>query len=180
MPKDLPSPELLRKLLRYDHEAGELFWRARSTDMFSTSRAHSVWNAKYSNKKAFTCINVWGYPHGRIFRSAYYAHRIAWVIYYGYPPVGEVDHINGDKADYRIVNLRDVSRSINKRNVQKRADNTSGYNGVVWHKGGNKWMARITVNGKSKYLGLFENINDAVAARAAAQVGQGFTKRHGT
>jgi hypothetical protein len=177
--KDLPSIELLRKLLRYEPETGKLFWLERPRDMFPSKRGHSVWNARYANKEAFTCVNAYGYLHGRIARSAYYAHRIAWALFYGEQPSGEVDHINGDKADNRLENLRDVSRSVNQRNVPLKASNKSGHNGVIWHSASSKWMARITINQVVKYLGVYENIEDAIAARVAAQSGLGFTDRHG-
>ena len=60
-----------------------------------------------------------------------------------------------------------------------RSHNTSGHNGINWHKGSRKWMVRVG-NGKGlKYIGSYKDINDAVAARAKAQEGMGYTERHG-
>lgn len=66
-----------------------------------------------------------------------------------------VDHINGDKLDNRRCNLRLASNTENCRNSKRPKSNTSGYKGVSFHKGANKWQAHIMVNRKSIYLGLF-------------------------
>jgi hypothetical protein len=179
MPKELPPIEMLRKLLRYDPNSGKLYWLVRARDMFANDRACSVWNARYAGNEAFTCLNAYGYYHGRIFRSAYYAHRIAWALATGWSPVAEIDHINGDRSDNRLINLREVSHALNARNAFMRLHNTSGHNGVVWHKAGQKWLARIRIDGVEHHLGSFSCIEDAIAARKSAQIGHGFTERHG-
>jgi hypothetical protein len=66
------------------------------------------------------------------------------------------------------------------RNKSMRLSNTSGFTGVYWHKPNGRWQARINVNGRGKSLGLFDTIEEAAAARVAANVLYGFTDRHGT
>ncbi len=88
----------------------------------------------------------------------YRAHRLAWLYVTGVWPIGDIDHINGDPGDNRFANLRDVTKSVNQQN--RRASNrdaASGLLGVSWHSIGKKWRATIRVDGKSKYLGLFDD-----------------------
>lgn len=84
-------------------------------------------------------------------------------------PPQMLDHINGVKSDNRIANLRSADHAKNAQNLKRTANNTSGAIGVVWHKLGKKWQANIVVGKKTIYLGLFEDFNDAVAARRAAE-----------
>ena len=71
------------------------------------------------------------------------------------------DHIDGNKLNNRKLNLRICRNSQNRCNMRLHIDSTSGYKGVAWHKGTNKWQARIRVNDKTLWLGLFENAADA-------------------
>ena len=79
------------------------------------------------------------------------------------------DHIHGEKSttDNRKSNLRIVNRSQNSMNVKLRSDNTSGITGISWDKRSNKWVVRIMVNGKNKYLGYFDecDFDKAIQAR---------------
>ncbi len=80
------------------------------------------------------------------------------------------DHINGDGLNNTRINLRVVTPAENIRNVHGvRSDNSSGYVGVLWDKRINKWFAQIMVAGHRKYLGSFESIEHANAARLAAE-----------
>ena len=83
----------------------------------------------------------------------------------------DVDHINGryTRHDNRKSNLRVCTRAQNSKNKVFMSNNTSGCIGVTWHKGANKWMASITVDGKEIYLGLFTDKDDAVKARIDAE-----------
>ena len=170
--QDLPSPELLRKLLRYEPETGKLFWRVRDG-------VPKWWNTKYAGKEAFVHQNINGYCCGNINNNTYVSHRVIWAMFYNYWPRDQIDHINGVKTDNRIKNLRDVVQSKNQRNRTMNKNNTSGYNGIYWDKNSKKWTPRIRINGKMKRLGSFKNIEDAIAVRKLAEVNGGYTKRHG-
>ena len=103
-------------------------------------------------------------------KKAIRAHRLAWALHTGGWPKGEIDHIDGDESNNRIVNLRDVSKSVNQQNKRlPRVDSKSGFIGVCWHKGGGKWSAQITVHGKSIYLGLFSDPAEAHSTYIAAK-----------
>lgn len=176
------SVELLRQILDYNPETGALTWRERTPDLFrdgkqSASQNCASWNGRYAGAPAFTSRHPKGYLMGWINNRAYLAHRIIWMLVHGEEP-DDIDHINGDRTDNRLANLRNVSRSVNLRNARMRRDNTSGVNGVS--REGGRWAAYITVNRKRKFLGYFSNLEDASAARKAAEarIG-GFTVRHG-
>lgn len=88
-------------------------------------------------------------------------HRLVWLLAYGSFPNEDIDHINGNKLDNSLDNLRLVSDFENLQNSKRRLDNTSGVKGVSWHKQHNAWQARIAVNGVRKSLGYFSSIEDA-------------------
>ena len=159
---------LLRARLDYSAETGALYWK--NCDLNPS---------RYRGKEA-------GYTHKRepyrlvkVLGAQYKAHRIVWALHYGEFPSGCIDHINGVEGDNRIENLRDCSDSINQKNRRKSKNNTSGVVGVVWHAGTGKWQAQIKTEGKSIYLGLFDDKIKACEARREAEQKYGFSKRHG-
>lgn len=81
-----------------------------------------------------------------------------------------IDHINRDRLDNRRSNLRVVDYSLNGFNKGKQSNNTSGHVGVSWEKKRNKWETHIKVNGKKKFLGYFDDIDDAIKVRKEAEV----------
>lgn len=95
-----------------------------------------------------------------------YAHRIAWAMHYGAWPERQIDHINRIPSDNRIANLRQVTGAENAQNKGLIKFNQTGVAGVSFSQG--KWRARITVNGKERSLGRYENIADAIEARRIA------------
>jgi hypothetical protein len=105
-----------------------------------------------------------GYVQIQIKGKIFYAHRLAWRIAYGHWPAHQIDHINGDRADNRLVNLREATSIQNCQNMAKRSDNRSGYVGVSFHVGRQKWRAEISVGGKRRSLGYFA---DPVTAHTA-------------
>lgn len=102
----------------------------------------------------------------------YPAHRLIWWRVYGELPDHFIDHINGDKSDNRLCNLRLATDAENKRNVGKRSHNTSGFKGVTWDKVNKKWIAHATLNGKGYTLGRFSTIE------MAAEAYRGFAQKH--
>ena len=155
--RQLPSPEVLRQLLRYEPETGKLFWKERP-------EIGPQWNATFAGKEALISVDKDGYLNGAVLTKRLRAHRVAWAMHYGRWPDREIDHINGAKNDNRIENLREATRSENSMNIGARRNNRSGYKGVVWNKASKKWQAGASINGKNTYLGLFDNIEDAAAA----------------
>ena len=111
--------------------------------------------------------------------TRYSAHRLAWFLTFGVFPKLEIDHINGDKTDNRITNLRECTRQDNSRNVAISKNNTSGCMGVFWDKQPRKWSARIYIDAQSVPLGQYVGYWDAVCARKAAESKYGFHQNHG-
>ena len=183
MSKELPSPELLRKLLRYEPETGKLFWRERGVEMFSDGKqsaewACNRWNSRYSGKEAFTAIDTYGYKKGSIFKTSYLAHRVIWAMVNG-EWAEEIDHIHGVRCDNRMSELRAVSHKENARNQRKPSNNTSGAIGVCWHKSRERWVANVKINGKVKFLGYFTDFDEAVTIRKDAEAKYKFHENHG-
>lgn len=172
------SIETLRLLLDYDPESGELKWKSRPREMFPNQRAFSTWNARYAGKPALITKMPNGYLAGKIFGVSYYAHRVILALVNGAWP-DKTDHERGDRADNRHHILRDVSVVENNRNLKMRHDNTSGAPGVSWCKRTNRWQASIGVNYRKLSLGYHDDINDAIAARKAAEIKYGFHRNHG-
>ena len=175
---DLPDPKTLRKLLRYEPDTGNLFWRHRDASLFKTERDCKRWHNRYGGKQA-GCINGRGYIVIRLSGRGLRAHRIAWAIHHGRWPTDQIDHVNGDRADNRIENLREVTIQENQKNKKTPCTNTSGVMGVRWDKQRAKWRALIKVDGKAQHLGCFDSIEDAAAARAKAEVEHDFHENHG-
>lgn len=142
------SQESLKSVLHYDKETGVFKWKVNIRRV----KSGSVAGTNHYGKRIMIVING----------KSYYAHRLAWLYVYGYWPENEIDHINGNGLDNRIINLRDVASVTNRRNIQKpRKHNKLGVQGVRYRKDKNKYEARITVNGLSKGLGYFSSIEEA-------------------
>lgn len=174
MPKQLPPVELLRQLLAYDPDTGALTWLPRHIDMFGGNvRSCGTWNTRYAGKPALYHLDAHGYRTGTLLGVAAKAHRVAWALHYGTPPAGQIDHINGDRADNRSSNLRDVSHSQNQRNAGVRADNKTGMPGVFRRKNG---MYSVYVCGA--YQGTATSYESAVARRLRLVKSLGFMGGH--
>lgn len=109
-----------------------------------------------------------GYCFVMVKGRQYLAHRLAWLYVNGAFPEGDIDHINGDKRDNRISNLREATRSQNMCNRRAKPNSRSGIKGVHWHPQARRWRSAIAINGKSKHLGYFDTIDEARDAYAAA------------
>ena len=108
------------------------------------------------------------------------AHRVAWELYYGEPPNGSIDHINGVRDDNRICNLRVVSIAENNRNMRAGNRNTTGILGVSWERDRSKWLSYIGVNKKRHMkLGRFDDFFEACCVRKSAEIKYNYHENHG-
>jgi len=166
-PIHIDHQELLRRL-DYDPETGVFVWHHRAECV-------RAWNKRTAGTVAGSIQN--GHAGVRYLKIGldgviYHAHRLAWFHFYGEQPDTDlqIDHINGDGLDNRIVNLRLVEQSTNRHNKRVLPrNNRSGKRGVFWHNQTQLWRADITVRGKRLYLGGFANKQDAIKARDAAE-----------
>lgn len=143
------TQELLKSSLKYSQDTGEFVWISKGT---LAGTAHSA-----------------GYRTIKILSSRYYAHRLAWLYVHGEMPILQIDHVNGDRSDNRIANLRLSTSGQNAQNKCSRPGSTSKYLGVYLHSGSGKWNAQIRVSGKKKNLGYFKSEEEAAAAYCAAK-----------
>lgn len=184
VPAQRPTVEMLRRILRCDCATGKLYWLPRSADLFPEGKhgaAHNAakWNARWAGREALTAVDAWGYRIGSIFGAQYRAHCVVWALTHGSWPEDQVDHINHDKSNGSPDNLRAATHSENGRNQPLHKNNKSGFNGVSWDRHINRWVARIRAEGRYLCLGRFKNIDDAIAARKAANLRYGYHVNHG-
>jgi len=137
----LPPVEMLRELISYDHTTGALTWNQRPRGYFKSDGDSQRWNNRYSGKPAFACPTKHGYLSGAIFKRLYQAHRICWTIYTGGEPSLILDHINGDRADNRIANLREATFMQNIGNRASVVGSSSAFRGVSWCTRDKRWIA---------------------------------------
>ena len=105
-------------------------------------------------------------------------HHIAWLICYGEWPLGQIDHIDGNRANNRIANLRIVNNQVNHKNMKRFSTNTSGCTGVSWSESRRKWCAYINV-GKMVMIGRYASFDEAAKARKEAEAQHNFHQNHG-
>ena len=118
-----------------------------------------------------------GYRRLRIQKEEYRYHRLVWLWVKGVWPTKIIDHKNGDRANCKWNNLREISTAENAKNRCLSSLNTSGQAGVHWNEKRQKWIASISIKGTKKYLGSFDKKGDAVTVRKQAERKHGFTGR---
>lgn len=160
------TAQVLRSLLSYNEESGVFHWINRVGNI----RAGAIAGSK--GPAGYIAICVMKERHG--------AHRLAWLYVHGVFPDGEIDHINGDKSDNRICNLRDVSHTQNTQNIRvaHRRNKSTGALGVCRSKTKSvRYYSTILVNGKAKCLGSYGTVEEAHSAylKAKREFHQGCT-----
>ena len=141
----------LKKILNYEPDTGEFHWKIKPSKRFP------------AGMKAGTLVN--GYIRIHTKGRLYGAHRLAWLYVYGVEPQYQIDHINGNSSDNRISNLRQATALENMQNIRKpQKNNSHGTLGVTYDPVKDRWRARITINGKRKYLGRFKSKEQAYEA----------------
>lgn len=130
----------VNELLSFDAASGEFSWKPRP--------------AGHRSKSGYVAITIDGVEVK--------AHQLVWFLHHGTWPQGPIDHINGNPSDNRIENLRDATYRINAENQRRsQAKGEARLLGVHWNKNRARWQSGIKVNGVSKYLGLFDDPQEA-------------------
>lgn len=141
----------IRSYLSYDPDSGDFVWLKPTSNM-----------SRYRAGDRAGCVGPDGYCSIRYFGKRYQAHRLAWFIVHGLWP-DLIDHINGEKADNRIANLRLATKSQNAGNMRARSSLGKGV-----RRAGAKFMASVKCDGKNYYLGVYETPEEAHEAYCVA------------
>ena len=173
----LPSQAELQILFDYDPSTGILTWRPRPPSMFSSKAMCDGWNKRYAGKQALTAKSN-GYFIGAINNQMVKAHRVIWKFVYGVE-TPFIDHIDHDRSNNRLMNLRKATRTENQQNCKKKSTNKSGTTGVWWNAVKQGWDASIGLNGRKKNLGRFKTKQEAIQARADAEILYNYHSNHG-
>lgn len=167
MTSNIVSQERLKELLHYNPNTGEFTWNSGRQGV--AEKSLSVAGA----------ITERGYRRICIDGKKIMAHRLAWSYITGEFPPFDIDHIDGNRLNNRIVNLRTVNRLDNSRNSSIGKRNKSGVVGLSWDKVNNRWKSAITDRGKTINLGRFIQKWDAICARKSAEHLHNYHKNHG-
>ena len=151
----------VKSQLDYSYETGKFTWKV---DGKGRKRGHEA--GCLSNQTGYVLIGL----KGRL----YLAHRLAWWHFYEEEPGRYLDHIDRNRSNNSIINLRQVTHQQNMANSTARSTSSSGIKGVSWCSSTKKWRATITVDGKQRSLGRHKNLDDAAKAYADASI-----KEHG-
>lgn len=160
------TQEYLKTILEYNPDTGNFIWIKTLSNRIKTGSV-----AGCVKDKKYPCILI------RIKNKLYRAHRLVWLYIYGFMPNHEIDHINHNPSDNRLINLREVNRLDQMKNTGVRCDSISGITGVRWN--GFSYVATINIDGKKINLGSYSLIEEASAARDAANIIYGFHQNHG-
>lgn len=154
------TQERLKELLSYDPESGEFRWLVTI-------------NNRAQKGSIAGCIDLHsGYRRTSISKSIYRCHRLAWLYMYGVWPQGDIDHIDGNRSNNCLVNLREATPSQNKFNTDKNCNNTTGFKGVNYRRSDGKFTAYTESFGKAIYLGSY------ITAELASAAYNEFAKTH--
>ena len=149
------AKNLMSVLFDYNEETGDLIWKLPSY-------------LKQRKGEAVGFINEKGYKEVCLNHRRYRIHRLVYFMHYGDVP-DILDHINNDRTDNRIENLRPADSSQNSYNRKLVGSNKSGIKGVYWSKHNNKWRGQIKVRGKKLHIGYFDTLEEAAVIMKPAR-----------
>lgn len=154
----LPEIDDLKTHLSYDENTGLFTWIVPTNPRIKVGSNAGVYRNDKRNR----------YQYLRFRGQIYLGHRLAWFYVFGKWP-STIDHVNGDKRDNRLCNLREVTPGENMQNQSAKGKGRSGLIGAIWNERRSKWFAQITVGRKCIHLGSFDDKNDAHRAYVEAK-----------
>lgn len=162
----MADQDITKEILNFlfDYKNGELYWK------FSLS-------SKSPKGSIAGAVKLDGYRRIGLNKKVYLTHRLIYMMFHGYMPE-IVDHIDGNKLNNCIENLRGATKSQNCQNQKTPINNKSGYKNVCWNKRKNKWCVQLKVQDKSINIGYFKDLElaDLVAQEARAKYHKEFAK----
>jgi hypothetical protein len=173
--------DLVRRILDYCPATGAMRWKPRPMSLFQCLRTGRGWNTKFAGKEASLTL-IAGYPTICIYDKRFLAHRVAWAIYYGAQPPEILDHIDRDRTNMKISNLRAVNDVENSKNQSVRSDNKVGITGLwaLKPKGrGARWAVVIGNKKGIIYKRKFQCLGKALEDRKLQYNARGFDENHG-
>jgi hypothetical protein len=151
--------ETVKQRIDYDPETGLLTWKVKT----GHKRAGKVAGCAHKQNRNYIVV--------QIDRRTYMAHRIAWLLMTGEHPQEMIDHIDGNSQNNRWSNLRLATNKQNQENQNKiNSRNKSGFRGVCYVKGRNKWRACVQHDGVMHYFGEYLTAQDAGDAAKAKRL----------
>lgn len=143
----------------YDGVSGKFYWKVDFDN-------HSIGDLAGNNHDGYLMLVV--------SKKKVFLHRLAWLAVYGEFPKGFIDHINKNRSDNRIENLRDATKVENGMNRKLSSNNKSGFTGVSWSGTHKKWISQISDNKKRILIGYFDDKESAIVARKEKEIELGY------
>lgn len=169
--QNMPPLSVVKERISYDPKSGSFAWRNCGMVTFSDERSWKSWITRFAGQPAgrdsrgYVGLRI--FYHGKQYEMM--GHRVAWALAKGDWPDGEIDHIDGQRANNKIENLRLATHTENQRNKGIMATNKSGCKGVHQHSQNGNWIAQIRIGGRVRHLGAFDSPDEAaIAYRTAA------------
>lgn len=176
----LPSQNYLRECFGYDETTGVLTWKERPLTHFKAEARRKAFNTRYAGKPLSARDNR-GYIVTSLDTQKLKGHRVIWKLFYGEEPPPVIDHLNSNKSDNRISNLKAVTQLENLFNKQVQRNNKLGVKGVSFDTRRQKFYSRVKIGAKIKWLGYFDNQSEAekVYQEACRNINQHLFQRGG-
>ena len=155
----------------------------RCNELFEYRDGHLIWKVSRGKSKKGNIAGVTmkdGYIGIGFDGRLYKAHRLVWCLHFGDPLPMQIDHINHNRSDNRIENLRLASSEENQKNQSRFITNKSGTTGVVLRPKKNRYEVNICVNKNNTYLGMYKTIEEAIEVRKLAEIAYGYHPNHGS
>lgn len=164
MDGNIPA-ERIKAFVEYHPLTGEMYWKDVNPSIMKSDHAYAVYRGQSVGRRAMNIDAGKGYLVGSLDSKRLMAHRVAWCLFYGDWPEDQIDHIDGNRANNVISNLRSACNGRNGHNRGMLRNNSSGYKGVSWSRAGRgSWRYAIRYSGNRIEHSGFKTALDAALA----------------